>query len=76
MGMALPLFKRGLLSYVVGAIQQEHLGSLSGQGMVAFSQLPSADFPHMAETARHARNVDPDQEFLGGLAMLLDGLGA
>jgi AcrR family transcriptional regulator len=67
---------RGLLSYVIGAIQLEHLGALSGPGTVVISQLPSADFPHMAETARHARNVDPDQEFLGGLTMLLDGLDA
>jgi hypothetical protein len=43
---------------------------------MAISQLPPADFPHMTETARHAQNVGPDQEFLGGLTMLLDGLGA
>jgi AcrR family transcriptional regulator len=67
---------RGLLSYVIGAIQLEHLGALSGPGTVAIGQLPPADFPHMTETARHARNVGPDREFLGGLAMLLDGLGA
>lgn len=30
----------------------------------------------MRETARQARDVGPDQEFLGGLAVLLRGLGA
>lgn len=65
---------RGLLSYVIGAIQLEHLGALSGPGTVAITELPPAEFPHMAQTARDARNVGADQEFLGGLALLLDGL--
>lgn len=67
---------RGLLSYVIGAIQLEHLGALSGPGTILLTQLPPAEFPYMADTARHARKVSPDQEFLGGLAMLLHGLGA
>ncbi|MFF4832512.1 TetR/AcrR family transcriptional regulator [Streptomyces sp. NPDC001315] len=67
---------RGLLSYVIGAIQLEHLGALSGSGTVAITQLPPVEFPLMTETARQARNVGADQEFLGGLALLLDGLGA
>jgi AcrR family transcriptional regulator len=66
---------RALLSYLIGAIQLEHLGPLAGPGTVAISELSGADFPHMAETARTARNVDADREFLGGLGMLLDGLG-
>jgi AcrR family transcriptional regulator len=67
---------RGLLGYVIGAIQLEHLGPLSGAGTTAISALPRDEFPYMAETARHARNVDPDQEFFGGLALLLRGLRA
>jgi AcrR family transcriptional regulator len=66
---------RGLLSYVIGAIQLEHLGALSGPGTAAIAELPPGTFPLMAETARHARNVGPDREFEGGLALLLDGLG-
>ncbi|MPY62086.1 TetR/AcrR family transcriptional regulator [Streptomyces spongiae] len=66
---------RGLLSYVIGAIQLEHLGPLSGPGTTAITELPPAEFPHMIETARHARDVGTDQEFAGGLALLLDGLG-
>ncbi|MFJ8591695.1 TetR/AcrR family transcriptional regulator [Streptomyces sp. NPDC093598] len=66
---------RGLLGYVIGAIQLEHLGPLSGEGTVALTELPSDAFPHMTETARHARSVSVDREFLGGLALLLRGLG-
>ncbi|WP_332871994.1 TetR/AcrR family transcriptional regulator C-terminal domain-containing protein [Streptomyces triticisoli] len=66
---------RGLLSYAIGAIQLEHLGALSGPGTTAITELSPAEFPHMTETARDARNVGADQEFPGGLAILLDGLG-
>ncbi|MEV3987666.1 TetR/AcrR family transcriptional regulator [Streptomyces sp. NPDC049837] len=67
---------RSLLGYVIGAIQLEHLGPLSGEGTVAISALPPEEFPYMSETARYARNVSPDEEFLGGLAVLLRGLRA
>ncbi|WP_431950528.1 TetR/AcrR family transcriptional regulator [Actinacidiphila sp. bgisy167] len=67
---------RGLLSYVIGAIQLEHLGALSGPGTITITQLPPTEFPHMIETARHAQHVSADHEFLGGLALLLRGLEA
>ncbi|MFH8657963.1 TetR/AcrR family transcriptional regulator [Streptomyces afghaniensis] len=66
---------RGLLGYVIGAIQLEHLGPLAGEGTVAIAELPPDAFPHMTETARDARKVSADREFLGGLALLLRGLG-
>ncbi|MFF5840119.1 TetR/AcrR family transcriptional regulator [Streptomyces massasporeus] len=66
---------RGLLGYVIGAIQLEHLGPLSGEGTVAIAELPPDAFPYMTETARDARKVSADREFLGGLALLLRGLG-
>ncbi|MGO4423267.1 TetR/AcrR family transcriptional regulator C-terminal domain-containing protein, partial [Streptomyces sp. MCAF7] len=67
---------RSLLAYVIGALQLAHLGPLSGDGTVAISALRPTEFPHMAETAREARNVDADQEFFGGLAALIRGLNA
>ncbi|GIJ75631.1 regulatory protein, tetR family [Micromonospora phaseoli] len=67
---------RGLLSYLLGAIQLEHLGPLTGPGTAALAELPSDRFPYLAETARSARQVGPDAEFDGGLALLLRGLTA
>ena len=67
---------RGLLSYVIGALQLEHLGPLSGPGTAVIAELPVAEFPVMADTARHARSVGPDAEFSGGLELLLRGLAA
>ena len=65
---------RGLLSYVIGALQLEHLGPLAGAGTVTISEL--AGYPQLAETGRYAREVGPDEEFLGGLDIVLRGLSA
>lgn len=67
---------RALLGYVIGALQLEHLGPLAGPGTTTIAALPPADFPHLADTARHARDVTPDAEFFGGLAILLRGLAS
>ncbi|WP_238019974.1 TetR/AcrR family transcriptional regulator [Dactylosporangium sp. AC04546] len=67
---------RGLLAYVIGAIQLEHLGPLAGPGTVAIAGLDPAEFPHMRATAREAQGVPADEEFRGGLAMLLAGIRA
>ncbi|MEV6112538.1 TetR/AcrR family transcriptional regulator C-terminal domain-containing protein [Streptomyces sp. NPDC052109] len=67
---------RGLVAQVNGALQLAQLGSLAGEGTAAISALAPEEFPLMAETAAHARRVDADQEFFGGLAVFLRGLEA
>ncbi|MER7542849.1 TetR/AcrR family transcriptional regulator C-terminal domain-containing protein [Spirillospora sp. NPDC127506] len=67
---------RAVIAYVIGAIQLEHLGPLEGEGTAAIAALPADEFPHLTETARHARRLGPDEEFRGGLAAVLRGLGA
>ncbi|MFJ8012628.1 TetR/AcrR family transcriptional regulator C-terminal domain-containing protein [Streptomyces sp. NPDC096339] len=66
---------RALLAYVIGAVQQEHLGALSGAGTAAIAELPAERFPYLTEAARGAPALTPDREFDGGLALLLRGLG-
>lgn len=75
-GTARVVALRALLGYVIGAIQLEHLGPLAGAGTVAMAGLPRDAFPLMAETAQAARAVAPDDEFGGGLDILLRGLAA
>jgi AcrR family transcriptional regulator len=65
---------RTLLSYVLGAVQVEHLGPLSGAGTAALAALPADSFPYLADTARHARTIPPDEEFHRGLQLVLRGL--
>jgi hypothetical protein len=38
--------------------------------------LPADEFPLMRDTARHARDVPPADEFAGGLTIVLRGLAA
>ncbi|MEU7297216.1 TetR/AcrR family transcriptional regulator C-terminal domain-containing protein [Streptomyces exfoliatus] len=65
---------RALHAYVTGAIQLEHLGALSGDGTAVIAALPKDRFPLLAETARTAGGVGPDEEFFGGLRLILRGL--
>ncbi len=67
---------RGLLAYVIGAIQLDHLGPLAGEGTAAIAGLPLAEFPQLADAARHAEGVTARAEFDGGLALILDGMAA
>lgn len=64
---------RALLGYVIGAIQLDQRGPLKGAGTVALAA--QDEFPYLAETARDARAIGPDEEFAGGLDVLLRGLG-
>ncbi|MFF9726706.1 TetR/AcrR family transcriptional regulator [Streptomyces gardneri] len=66
---------RALHGYVTGAIQLEHLGPLAGEGTAVIAALPEDRFPHLTETARSAGGIGPDEEFFGGLRLLLRGLG-
>jgi len=65
---------RALISYLNGAIQLEHLGALGGSGTAVIAALPRSDFPLMAATAEAARQISPEDEFTGGLRILLAGL--
>jgi AcrR family transcriptional regulator len=65
---------RSLLSYLFGALQVARLSALSGSGTRALGELPEDKFPMLVETARHAQRIDPDSEFLQGLAVVLRGL--
>ncbi len=67
---------RTIVAYVFGAVQLEHLGPLGGKGTEAIAALPRDDFPLLAETARSARRISPEAEFLSGLKLVLRGIAA
>lgn len=66
--------QRTIVHYLVGAIQAQRLSSLPGAETASMAELPAAEFPHLTETARVARGVDPDEEFHRGLTSLMEGL--
>ncbi|RZQ62842.1 TetR/AcrR family transcriptional regulator [Amycolatopsis suaedae] len=66
--------QRTLVSYLLGALQSEHYGALSGAGTAAMAALPGDEFPLVAETAALARTVPAATEFRRGLTVVLRGL--
>jgi AcrR family transcriptional regulator len=67
---------RTIVAYVFGAVQLQQLGPLGGKGTAVIAALPPDDFPFLAETARGARKISPDAEFLSGLRLVLRGIAA
>ncbi|WP_213450614.1 TetR/AcrR family transcriptional regulator [Rhizomonospora bruguierae] len=67
---------RAVLSYVIGALENEYRAPLAGSGTAAMAALPDRRHPFLAETARTAATIGPDEEFEGGLALLLAGIAA
>jgi AcrR family transcriptional regulator len=65
---------RTLLSYLIGAIQVDHFGPLSGEGTAALARLPGSEYPFLSETARRARAITAGQEFRNGLDVVVRGL--
>ncbi|GAA5156689.1 TetR/AcrR family transcriptional regulator C-terminal domain-containing protein [Pseudonocardia eucalypti] len=63
--------QRTLVSYLLGALQTEYYGALSGAGTEA---LAMDDCPLIAQTARAAAGLTPEDEFGRGLAVVIAGL--
>jgi hypothetical protein len=66
---------RAYLSYVLGALQTEHFGPLSGEGTTQLSELSTVDYPILVETAVDSRGLAEEEEFRQGLEFLLLGFG-
>lgn len=65
---------RAVLAYVFGALQVNHFAPLSGAGTAALAGLPAGEYPLLADTASHARDIGADDEFRRGFGILLAGL--
>lgn len=68
--------QRTLIGFLLGFLQNEYYAGLSGPGTITMSELSPAEFPFLADTARDARSVSPDEEFGRGLDIVLRGLAA
>ncbi|WP_433711845.1 TetR/AcrR family transcriptional regulator [Nocardia sp. CA-084685] len=73
-GIGRVLAQRTLLAFLLGHLQNEHYGPLSGAGTAAMTRIPPADYPLLVETATEARNVDANTEFHLGIEIVLRGL--
>lgn len=65
---------RTLISYLSGSLQAQDLGPLTGPGTRVLAQLPEEEYPLLSATARSAQRIGPDEEFLRGLNVVVEGL--
>ncbi|MFE3444238.1 TetR/AcrR family transcriptional regulator [Nocardia sp. NPDC059180] len=66
--------QRTLIGYLLGFLQNEHYGALSGPGTAIMAGLSPEEYPFLAQTAADARTVTPEHEFRAGLDVILAGL--
>ncbi|MEV2219070.1 TetR/AcrR family transcriptional regulator C-terminal domain-containing protein [Nocardia vinacea] len=73
-GIGRVLAQRTLMAFLLGHLENEHYGPLSGVGTAAMTRLAPAAYPVLVETATDARNVDAETEFRLGIEIVLRGL--
>lgn len=66
--------QRTLVAYLLGVLQNQYYGPLSGAGTTAMAGLSTRDYPALAETAAAAAGLPAEEEFRLGLAVVLRGL--
>jgi AcrR family transcriptional regulator len=65
---------RALSAFLLGHVVGQRFGPLAGAGTARLSELPRDAFPVLADTASHARSISAEEEFDGGLALVLRGI--
>ncbi|MET8650591.1 TetR/AcrR family transcriptional regulator C-terminal domain-containing protein [Nocardia aurea] len=66
--------QRAIISFLLGFLQNEHYASLRGQGTAAMAAMSTEEFPLLVRTAGEARSISVDDEFRGGVEIVLRGL--
>lgn len=73
-GRARVIAQRTLVAFLIGYLQNKHYAPLPGRGTIVMAELPAADYPHLAQTAGQAKGMSADDEFRGGVEIVLRGL--
>lgn len=66
--------QRTVVTFLLGVLQNEYYGPLSGPGTAAMARLSTEDYPLLAETAAEAGTLAADEEFRRGLDIVLRSL--
>ncbi|WP_227997004.1 TetR/AcrR family transcriptional regulator [Nocardia australiensis] len=66
--------QRTVVAYLLGFLENEHYASISGAATAAIAQLPTTDYPFLIQTAALAHTMSADDEFRGGVEIVLRGL--
>lgn len=73
-GRARVVAQRTLVAFLIGYLQNKHYAPLRGQGTIVLADLPAERYPHLAQTAGQAKDMSADDEFRGGVEIVLRGL--
>lgn len=68
--------QRTVVSFLLGSLESEYHGPLSGAGTAAMALLSTVEYPMLAATAADAAKVPADEEYRRGLEVVLRGLVA
>ncbi|MEV0032959.1 TetR/AcrR family transcriptional regulator C-terminal domain-containing protein [Nocardia sp. NPDC050793] len=66
--------QRTVVGFLLGFLQNEHYASIAGPGTATIAALATDDFPLLVQTASQARRMSVDDEFRGGVEIVLRGL--
>ncbi|WP_378734144.1 TetR/AcrR family transcriptional regulator C-terminal domain-containing protein [Nocardia brasiliensis] len=66
--------QRTLVAFLLGFLQNEHYASINAPETAAIARLSPDTYPMLTETAAQARKMSVDDEFRGGLEIVLRGL--
>jgi AcrR family transcriptional regulator len=66
--------QRTVVAYLLGFLENEHFASIRGPETAAIAQFSATDYPFLTQTAAQARTMSVEEEFHGGVAIVLRGL--
>lgn len=73
-GIQRVIAQRTLVGVMLGVLQNQYYGPLSGTGTETMARLPTSDYPALAETATVAARLSAEEEFRLGVRIVLRGL--
>ncbi|MFI6173066.1 TetR/AcrR family transcriptional regulator [Nocardia sp. NPDC051052] len=66
--------QRTLVAFLLGSLENQHYASINAPATTAIAQLSPEEYPMLTQTAAQARKMSIDDEFRGGLGIVLRGL--
>ncbi|KAA8887801.1 TetR/AcrR family transcriptional regulator [Nocardia colli] len=66
--------QRTLVAFLLGSLENQHYASINAPATTAIAQLSPEEYPMLTQTAAQARKMSVDEEFRGGLRIVLRGL--
>ncbi|MFI9510473.1 TetR/AcrR family transcriptional regulator C-terminal domain-containing protein [Nocardia sp. NPDC052566] len=73
-GRARVIAQRTVIAFLLGFLENQHYAAIGGRGTAVLAKLPAEEYPFLAATAAEARKLVAEDEFRGGLEIVLRGL--